>query len=156
MSEQPDGQPFSESNLDSTEYRQRLLRKLNCLIAVLEVAGAKVRRSLAGPSPDVERLSRIKKNLQDTLEVCLRARTALEKRGKLPQKLSKDLQRAVNPEMISSSQYQDVLQPAKPPRGSRVEMTSEEEHDRFRKLGRIERGMVDDCDLEELLRQLQE
>jgi hypothetical protein len=156
MSEQPDGLPFSESNLDSAEYRERLMRKLNCLIAVLEVAGAKVRRSLAGPAPDVERLNRIKKNLLDTLDVCQRARTALEKRGKLPEQLSKDLQRAVNPEMISSRAYQDALEPAQPPRGTRVEMTSEEELEKFRGMGRIDLGMIGGCDFDELSRQLQD
>jgi hypothetical protein len=155
MTDQPDGLPFSESNLDSAEYRERLMRKLNCLIAVLEVAAAKVRRSLAGPAPDVERLTRIKKNLQDTLEVCMRARTALEKRGKLPEKLSKDLQRAVNPEVISSRPYRDALTPSEPPRGARVEMTSEEEHEKFRALGRIDLDMIGDCDIEDLARQLQ-
>ena len=37
MSEQPQ-EPFKESNLESPEYRERLMRKLNTLIAVLEVA----------------------------------------------------------------------------------------------------------------------
>ena len=95
MNEESQGKPFHESNLDSAEYRERLMRKLNTLIAVLEVANAKVRRSLAGPAPDVERLTRIQKNLADTLSVCLRARSALEKRGNLPQGLSQDLARAV-------------------------------------------------------------
>jgi len=154
MSEHSEGHPFSESNLDSAEYRERLMRKLNCLIAVLEVAGAKVRRSLAGPAPDIERLTRIKKNLHDTLDVCHRARTALEKRGKLPKKLSRDLQRAVNPDVLSSEPFQEALQPAAAPRGSRVEMTSEEEHEKFRSLGRIDLDMIGGCDLDELTRQL--
>jgi hypothetical protein len=97
MQDQPQGQPFSESNLDSAEYRARLKRKLDCLIAVLEVAIAKVHQALAGPEPDVERLTRIQKNLQDTLAVCLRARCALDKRGQLPPGLSQDLSRVVNP-----------------------------------------------------------
>ena len=84
MSFQPDEQPFQQSNLDSAAYRKRLLRKLNTLIAVLEVACAKVRRSLQGPDPDVERLTRIHKNLKDTLGVCQRAKTALHRREELP------------------------------------------------------------------------
>jgi len=36
MSSQPEEQPFSESHLESPEYRKRLLRKLNTLIAVLD------------------------------------------------------------------------------------------------------------------------
>ena len=71
-------EPFRESHLDSPEYRERLMRKLNCLIAVLEVATAKVDRSIEGPGADVERLGRIRTNLRGTLDVCLRARAALE------------------------------------------------------------------------------
>lgn len=155
MSEQPEGLPFSESNLDSAEYRERLLRKLNCLIAVLEVASAKVRRSLAGPAPDVDRLTRIKCNLQDTLEVCTRARTALSKRGKLPDDLSRDLQRAINPQLVASEPYQQALEPAEPTGGSRVEMTSEQEFEKFQGMGRIEPDQIDDCDMDDLTRQLQ-
>jgi hypothetical protein len=156
MSDQSEGLPFSESNLDSAQYRERLMRKLNCLIAVLEVANAKVRRSLSGPSPDVERLMRIKRNLQDTLRVCQRARVALEKRGKLPEELSKDLRRAVNPQIIASQPYKDALTPAAPPRGSRVEMTSEEEHRKFSGMGQIAAEEIGDVDLDELGRLLQE
>ena len=61
-------EPFQESNLDSAEYRERLMRKLNCLIAVLEVAHAKVKKSLSGPKPDVTRLRKIQTNLTSTLD----------------------------------------------------------------------------------------
>ena len=87
MSLQPDEQPFSPSHLESSAYRKRLLRKLNTLIAVLEVACAKVRRSLQGPEPDVERLTRIHKNLKDTLDVCQKAKSALQRQEKLPSDL---------------------------------------------------------------------
>ena len=80
MNEQPQDDQFQESSLDSAEYRERLMRKLNCLIAVLEVATAKVRKNIQEPAADVDRLSRIQSNLQNTLDVCLRARTALERR----------------------------------------------------------------------------
>ena len=84
MSLQPDEQPFSPSHLESSAYRKRLLRKLNTLIAVLEVACAKVRRSLEGPDPDIERLTRIHKNLKDTLSVCQKAKGALQRQEQLP------------------------------------------------------------------------
>ncbi|MCI0548991.1 MAG: hypothetical protein L0027_17135 [Candidatus Rokubacteria bacterium] len=87
MSLQPDEQPFTPSHLESTAYRKRLLRKLNTLIAVLEVACAKVRRSLQGPEPDVERLTRIHRNLKDTLDVCQKAKNALQRQEKLPANL---------------------------------------------------------------------
>lgn len=87
MSLQPDEQPFSSSHLESSAYRKRLLRKLNTLIAVLEVACAKVRRSLQGPEPDVERLTRIHRNLKDTLDVCHKAKNALQRQEQLPSNL---------------------------------------------------------------------
>lgn len=86
-----DDESFSDAHLESPEYRDRLMRKLNCLIAVLDVACAKVRKSLAGPDPDVDRLMRIHKNLRETLEVCLRARKALERREELPDGLPENL-----------------------------------------------------------------
>ena len=69
MSEQPQ-EPFKESNLESPEYRERLMRKLNTLIAVLEVASAKVDRSINAPAADIDRLAKIRTNLSSTLEVC--------------------------------------------------------------------------------------
>jgi hypothetical protein len=153
MNEHHDGLPFSESNLDSAEYRERLMRKLNCLIAVLEVAGAKVRRSLAGPAPDVERLTRIKKNLTDTLDICTRARLALEKRGSLTEELSADLQRAVNPEIIASAPYRDAMRPSRP-RGAGVEVSADESA-RFDAMGRIDRSEVQSVDFDDLARRLQ-
>src|SRR5262245_12797175 len=80
VSQHPQEEPFSEADLASPEYRERLMRKLNCLIAVLEVATAKVRKNMAGAPQDSERLARISANLQSTLEVCIRARLALQRR----------------------------------------------------------------------------
>src|SRR6187551_859017 len=94
---QPD-EPFSEAHLESPEYRERLMRKLNCLIAVLEVATAKVKQSMGQPQADMERLGRIRTNLQSTLDVCLRARVALERREGLPREVSTELAQAVQDE----------------------------------------------------------
>jgi hypothetical protein len=146
MSELP---PYSESDLDSPEYRDRLQRKLNYLITVLELAIGKVHRSLAGPDPDVERLLKIRKNLQDTLQVCVRARTALESRDELPSSLSSDLEKSVNLTQAFASSPTSALR-----KGVRAEMSSEEEHRRFQQLGRIDPREVRACDLDELARRL--
>ena len=50
--------------LDSKEQRSRLLTKLNCLIAVLEVAIAKIGRNLQAPEANADRLRRVRTNLQ--------------------------------------------------------------------------------------------
>jgi len=154
MQDQPEGASFSESNLDSPEYRERLMRKLNCLIAVLEVAKAKVRRSMAGPAPDVERLTRIKGNLKDTLDVCLRARSALERKGQLPKGLSEDLAKAVNPDAIGADAIRAVQEPASP-RGAQVEMESQAELEHFQQLGSIGADELASVDLDDLTRKLQ-
>ncbi len=156
MHEQRDaGDNFSESNLDSAEYRERLKRKLNCLIAVLEVATAKVKQSLAGPAPDVERLTRIQKNLQDTLDVCTRARTALEKRGALPEGLSQDLAAAVNPSLLGSAQAPRSEGAAHSSRPGRDVELSKQERTKFSRLPKIDPSMIGTCDFDELSRLLQ-
>lgn len=145
MSHDPQGQPFSESNLDSPEYRERLLRKLNCLIAVLEVATAKVRRTLESPGADVERLTKIRRNLQETLDVCQRARTALEKRGTLPEGIAGELSQVVDPEL---------LKPPTAPAAAGPEF-SRTETKKFAQMRPIEKRSIQSCDLDELARLLQ-
>lgn len=137
--------PFQESHLESPEYRRRLTRKLNTLIAVLEVACAKVRQSLAGPEPDIDRLTRIHKNLNETLKVCKRAKLALERCEELPEDLPANLtQLSLRPGTAPT---------AEDPRGAAVEMTSDEETERFEKLGPIDQQAIRSVDLDELARQ---
>src|SRR5690606_34691081 len=63
-----------DHDLASSEYRSRLLTKLNCLISVLEAAIAKVTKGLEAPDANEERLVRIRANLENTLAICTRAR----------------------------------------------------------------------------------
>jgi hypothetical protein len=148
MSDEPQ-QPFKDTDLDSPEYRERLMRKLNCLIAVLEVANAKVDRSLAGPQPDVERLTRIKSNLTSTLEVCRRARKALERREALPEGLPENLAAVVR----RASEVKSL--PKRLPAGSSAEMATDKERRRFEMMGRITQQELRSADLDALARQLQ-
>jgi hypothetical protein len=142
-------EPFSEAHLESPEYRERLLRKLNCLIAVLEVATAKVRKSLAGPEADKDRLTRIRTNLQCTLDVCLRARAALERREALPKELAANLGQVVG----------DVPPPMRPgekrARATRLETASEREREKFARLGPIDPRQAKVIDFDALERLLQ-
>jgi len=141
--------PFSESHLDSPEYRKRLLRKLNTLIAVLEVACSKVRRSLAGPEPDIDRLKRIQKNLKDTLTVCIRAKTALERCEKLPADLSESLSQVTDDQGLGLPGKKLRIK-----KGAAVEMSSNDEVLKFKELGPIEPGDVRAVNLDDLCRQL--
>jgi hypothetical protein len=146
-----DNEPFNESNLNSAEYRDRLTRKLNCLIALLEVAMARVRRSLAGPEPDIERLTKIRTNLKSTLDVCLRARTALERQEPLPDDLPASLAQVAKDPAKS-----DILRPrAKSlPMGADHELSSKAEKLKFQKMGKISQGEVKEVDFDELQRKL--
>jgi hypothetical protein len=137
-------QPFDENNLESPEYRERLMGKLNALIAVLQVATAKVRKSLAGPAPDTDRLTKIQANLSNTLEVCEQARRALERREVLPEGLPENLAA-----VIRVSSHVEL------PPGANTEMSSPEEKTRFEKLGRISKYDLQSANMEELERKLQ-
>src|SRR5262245_4171277 len=147
MSSSPEEKPFSDSHLDSPEYRKRLLRKLNTLIAVLEVACAKVRRSLAGPDPDVERLTRIQNNLKETLQVCLRAKSALERCEQAgAQGSSAALESAVRAQLPAPGNA-----PADERKG---ELSSPDEQRKFQRLGPIDLREVRACDLDNLCQKL--
>lgn len=144
MSSQPEETPFNESHLESPEYRKRLLRKLNTLIAVLEVACAKVRRSLAGPEPDVERLTRIQNNLKETLSVCLRAKSALERCEEQSSSQAAALEKLI-PQQATS---------ATPGAEQKSELSSVDEQRKFERLGPIDLREVRACDLDELCQKL--
>ena len=141
-------QPFNDSNLESPEYRERLMRKINCLIAVLEVASAKVKRSIDGPDPDLERPVRIQTNLSSTLEVCRRARRALERRETLPEGLPENLAAVVR--------QAGKLEKEKMPRGARQEMTSPSEAKRFEGMGSIQKDEIQSVDLDSLAKRFME
>jgi hypothetical protein len=153
MSHSPHEEPFSEASLNSPEYRERLMRKLNCLIAVLEVATAKVKKSLDGPSPDTERLVRIRSNLQSTLDVCLRARAALERHEILPKELPTNLAEVIDRAGLQTP-AKETTEPKRVRRGG-PEFVSKDERGKFARLGPIDRHMLAACDIEDLTRRLQ-
>ncbi len=149
MTDQP-SEPFKESDLESPEYRERLMRKLNTLIAVLEVANAKVDRSLNGPAPDMDRLMKIRTNLTSTLEVCKRARRALERREALPEGLPENLA-----EVVRTAGKNHRL-PKRLPAGASAEMSSDAERRRFENMGRITKEDVEEVDFDDLATKLQD
>lgn len=159
MEEQSRQDPFSNNNLDSPEYRARLMRKLNCLVALLEVAITRVHQTLAGPDPDVERLERIRANLQNTLGVCVRARVALEERQGLPDDLPHVLGRITfdareeGEECEEGEEGLELGDGALPP-GSIVELSTAIEREKFERLGPISTSEVDDTDIDDLQRRL--
>ena len=151
MEEQSGKDPFSENNLDSPEYRGRLMRKLNCLVALLEVAISRVQQTLAGPDPDVERLERVRENLRSTLSVCVRARVALEERQGLPSDLPQVLGRIT---FDAHSEEEEELAEAALPPGATVEISTALEREKFERLGPISLGELHEADLDDLERRL--
>jgi hypothetical protein len=137
--------PRDRSTLGSQEYRNRLLTKLNCLVAVLEVAIAKIGRSLEAPGANEERLLKIRGNLENTLSICHRAKqtleqnmsgTATETATKEPRSKGRDR---------SSMSYRDY-----------VELSSIDEYQRFKGLPPIRPEDISGADFDDLLGKLGE
>jgi hypothetical protein len=151
MSSNPEYSPQPEGSnpIDSPEYREKVMRKLNCLIAVLDVACTKVRRSLAGPEPDVERLTRIQDNLTKTLKVCRKAKLAIERREALPDDLPASLSNVVGDIGMPKPRTKAI------PTGAYIEMSSNAEARRFKGLGPISSSELRTVDLDDLAAQLQ-
>lgn len=155
MSQNPENTsegPQDGAPVDSPENREKVMRKLNCLIAVLDVACTKVRRSLEGPSPDVERLTRIQANLTKTLRVCRKAKLALERREPLPDDLPASLSNVVGE--MGTSQGEPKTK-RRMPTGAYIEMSSNSEVEKFRELGPIAKDELAGIDLDELAAKLQ-
>jgi hypothetical protein len=124
--------------LSSAEYRSRLATKLNCLIAVLEVAIGKIQKSMDLPGANEERLLKIRSNLENTLSICHRAKQTLERTsaGKPAAKA------AVDSAQMTARDY--------------VELTSIDEYRKFRKLPPIGKDELAAIDFDELARRLTE
>ena len=128
--------PKTPEMLASAEYRSRLTTKLNCLIAVLEVAIGKIARSVDLPGANRDRLLKIRANLENTLSICSRAKLTLDK--------------------AAAPQGRATNSPAKPSMSARdyVELTSIDEYRKFRTMEPITRDQVLNVDFEDLARKL--
>jgi|SoiMethySBSTD1v2_1073268.scaffolds.fasta_scaffold1328802_1 hypothetical protein len=127
-----------DKGLSSAEYRARLLTKLNCLIAVLEVAITKISRSMDLPGANEERLLKIRSNLENTLSICNRAKQTLE--GGMPRKALPGSSVAAGSERKMS--YRDY-----------VELSSIEEYKRFKGLPPIRSEEIGETDIDGLIDQ---
>lgn len=122
--------------LSSVEYRARLTTKLNCLIAVLEVAIGKITKSMDVPGANEERLTKIRSNLENTLSICHRAKQTLDRTsGTKVAAARTDEQRS-----MTARDY--------------VELTSIDEYRKFRRMDPITKDELIAVDFEELARRL--
>ena len=132
----------SNGNAGSVEYRQRLLHKLNTLIGVLESAIGKITRTLSAPDANQERLEKIRNNLENTLQICRRAKSTLE--SKMEENLTSKEEHPQGKKLQSLAFR------------SYVELSSIEEFRKFKNMEPISSGEIKDADLDELERKLQE
>ena len=130
-----------QSSLSSAEYRAKLLTKLNCLIAVLQVAIAKISKGLDLPGANEERLSKVRTNLENTLSICKRAKGTLEKgMGMAPRRRLDARRTQEDPAKMSYRDY--------------VELSSIDEYKKFKGLPPIEEDNLSSVDLDELIQKL--
>ncbi len=133
-------QPNQPSDaLGSAEYRARLMTKLNCLIAVLEVAITKISKSMDLPGANEDRLLKIRGNLENTLSICQRAKLTLE-RTVAGQTLAGRTRPDNNPNRMTARDY--------------VELTSIDEYRKFKKLPAITKDELKGIDFDDLGRRL--
>lgn len=131
--------PNLPETLGSAEYRARLTTKLNCLIAVLEVAIAKIQKSMDLPGANEERLLKIRSNLENTLSICHRAKQTLERTAAGTRPATA---RGTEVGKMTARDY--------------VELSSIDEYRKFKKLPPIARQDVESIDFDELTRRLSE
>lgn len=122
--------------LSSSEYRARLMTKLNCLIAVLEVAIGKISKSMGLPGANEERLLKIRTNLENTLAICHRAKQTLEKTGNSKELATRELEA----NKMTARDY--------------VELSSIDEYRKFKKMTPIQPLDLQAIDFDELARRL--
>jgi hypothetical protein len=136
MDSEQNDTPKLPNTLGSSEYRSRLTTKLNCLIAVLEVAITKITKSMDTPGANEERLTKIRGNLENTLSICTRAKQTLDRT-----KANKQTERrTANSKFMTARDY--------------VELTSIEEYRKFRKMTPITKNELESIDFDDLARRL--
>ncbi len=147
-----------KDNKGPEDYKLRLLNKLNCLIAVLEVAIEKIQKSLASPGANVQRLNKIRENLENTLGICLRARETLIKKSGIQESSSTSCSLAQKEEEPGGGQAPPKkIPPLKPVKMSfrdYVELSSVQEYKKFKKLPPIQPKEIMKVDLDELIKKL--
>ncbi len=110
---------------------------------MLQLAIAKISRSMDLPGANEERLLRIRSNLENTLSICKRAKGTLE-------------MGVEGPAHRGSSERlgEDDVDPGKMSYRDYVELSSIDEYKKFKELPPIEVHDLDDVDLEDLIRKL--
>lgn len=140
MDAEKNNSPKLPDALSSVEYRARLTTKLNCLIAVLEVAIGKITKSMDVPGANEERLTKIRSNLENTLSICHRAKQTLDRTSTATTAMASA--RADEKRSMTARDY--------------VELTSIDEYRKFRRMEPITKADLGTIDFEELARRLTE
>ena len=120
-----------------------LLTKLNCLIAVLEVAISKISRSMDLPGANAERLIKIRSNLENTLSICNRAKSTLESGSSTATLPSPARAKRSQPRARDDMTYRDY-----------VELSSIDEYQKFKSLPPIKPEEIQTTDIDRLIDEL--
>ena len=141
MESHNDSNQSPHSSLSSAEYRAKLLTKLNCLIAVLQVAIAKISKGLDLPGANEERLLKVRGNLENTLSICKRAKGTLEKGMGVSSR--KRIDAAKGQTAAGKMSYRDY-----------VELSSIDEYKKFKALPPIDGDNLASVDMDDLIQKL--
>ena len=151
-----------KDDISPEQYRARLNNKLNCLVAVLEVAIAKIDRTMDGPSANTDRLNKIRENLENTLAICRRASKTLQSdTSAMPEMPAVDLKKAAEQARMANDFQAKAQKPItrKSPRDMTyrdyVELSSVKEYRKFKQLPPIKKKDLEEADLDTLMRKLQ-
>ncbi|MEE2887374.1 MAG: hypothetical protein VX951_08065 [Planctomycetota bacterium] len=136
-----DSSNSQRSGLSSAEYRAKLLTKLNCLIAVLQVAIAKISRSMDRPGANEERLMKIRGNLENTMSICNRAKGTLEKGLCESTRTKASAEHAKASDAAERMSYRDY-----------IELSSIDEYKKFKTLPPISANELHSLDIDDLMR----
>jgi hypothetical protein len=119
--------------MNNEEYLAQLLTKLTVLIGTLKVAVVKIEAGMQAPGADVERMTKVRDNLINTLAICERAHKTLMNKASREQPIAKEVPSGVR-------EY--------------TEMTSLDEYRKFQMLPPITSDDVMDVDWQDLLGKL--
>lgn len=126
------------TTMNDSEYKSRLRTKITCLIAVLDVALAKIQRSMELPGTDPARMKKIAGNLENTRTICERALKTLD--GVTPAQEQKIFNEEPEPQRMGMREY--------------IELTSIDEYNKFKNLPPISADEVASVDINKLVEEL--
>jgi len=138
--------------MTNEEYRTRIIMKLNTLIGVLQVAIARIEKSMSSPNVNKEQLGKIRNNLRKTVELCSKSKRTLED-GATPSE--KEFGQLFTDYNITEGE--SLRQGSSAPSGARAytELSNIDEYRKFQAQPPITAEEVAEVDMEDLIDKLE-